>query len=62
MVFDSKSIVKMTTTWGYGNMTNKISDKAGMVRKLNGLPYWRLCENNIMSHQVYSPALHLFKN
>ena len=38
-------------------MTNKISDKAGMVRKLNGLPYWVLCENNIMSHQVYSLAL-----
>ena len=38
-------------------MTKKISDKAGMVRKLNGLPYRVLCENNIMSHQVYSLAL-----
>ena len=56
MVFDSKSTVKMTS-WGYGNMTKQISDKAGMVIKLNGLPYWVLCENNIMSHQVYSLAL-----
>ena len=60
MVFDSKSTVKWQHG-GYGNMTSKILDKASMVRKLNGLPYRRLRDNNIMSHQVYSLALCLFR-